>query len=755
MAAVAPRVSDTVESLQQCAAPPPSSPPPAAQLPAATASPSPPAPQSPDELRGWLYAFFSAPGRRGRLADVERLVKAHGRRPAVLVECLIAEYDDGDDAGGAAGQNAAPPSPAGQQRRGSSPAARRANPLAAAPHGSPRRVQIQEVEGDDEAGQSPLHVVASPNKDGYVARIVHMYRQYAPDKLHATSGAAGTRDEGGAPSVLSRLLARYEGHEVELLAALVAKYGPEPHPPAPGEAEARTAMPRGGPPPSPHPMSRYPPPDPVQIEGLVQALMAAHQGPLPKLMGGLVEKYGPEPVATVTVDNTRQQRGLYSWESRLQRFIAVYWEDIARDSAAEGAASPRDALVGHHAAQGSPSPSPSAHASRGGHRMVDMESIAAAELDFSSTVTPVIWSRMERLDPRNPFPYLRLPPRLPGPGREGDLIGYAPLLPLELTRHDAADLPSLVDVQEPIRWLSRALIWDEALVNEPSWRHVALTDRAILFLSMHDRIAAVVPLPGADNAAATDKHLQVEVTVFEPSQQCAPSGGVLDASMMPLLESMEAEDLGNSDDVCVVSIKVAPSRVAAHYEGKKSAYVKRFEEAMRDVRNLSSAEGVAQQALLANIGTEASATIVFPGRFLAAPRFSAREAIAADSHRPPLQRALGASAGRRFACALSKLVVARCGGPEALNMRELSVRCDVAPPGFSYVREVGSGLGYRLDRSLLASHVRQAVLRVDEATRGEGGGSPRRRSHRRSPSRSPDEGRGSPRRVGGRDYDEL
>ena len=194
---------------------------------------------------------------------------------------------------------------------------------------------------------------------------------------------------------------------------------------------------------------------------------------------------------------------------------------------------------------------------------------------------------------------------------------------------------------------------------------------------------------------------------------------------------------GSGDDVAVVAVKVRPSREAARLEAGKDSHVRAFERSMRDVRRLTSAEGVAQRAIAADLNTAASVTVVFPGAYLGCPRIasSLAAAVAADDARPPLQRGLGRGAARRFVACLAKLIGARGGGPAALEMRELHARCDVVPPGFSYVREVGQSLGYRLDRRLLASHVRQAVLKMDEAASGAppaprggggGGGSPRR-----------------------------
>jgi hypothetical protein len=540
-----------------------------------------------------------------------------------------------------------------------------------------------------------------------------MYRHYCPAKLE------------GDPCAAVVLLERYAGSEPNLLAALIAKYGPEPvtAPPPLTTSASNSASARGS------PLSARQPSSPrraesilvqSQVEGLVQRIMMQHNGPFDDLIAGMTARYGPEPAPSAHLLEM-------TWEARFRRFVEAYWATIVTDSIDKGIAAVR--------AVSSPRGERSMLDLRGGdtndHDEDDDDRPTNLEMYETDHVAArsVEWAIAEQLDALAPFPGLALESAASQPGarsrtstfdarsfgrsRGMQLVDQAPLLPLHLGREDTAQLPSLLHVREPILWLSRALVWDDGMAQEPRWRYVVLVERGILILSPHDRVTAVVPLPGNDNrAAVTQRQLVVEATLFQPAQQRAPLSGAVDPMLVGSLPV--SAYIRDDDDVCVVALRVRPSHDALQSPMRQNSFVRAFERgAPRDPRSMTAAECIAEQAAASNVDATLSLTLVIPGTFLGTVGGAARDAVAADRLRHPLQRATGPNAGKRFIACLAKHVSLHGGGASSLALRELHIR---VRPGtaFSYVRETGGRLGYRLDHELLAAHVREAVLLAND-----------------------------------------
>jgi hypothetical protein len=463
---------------------------------------------------------------------------------------------------------------------------------------------------------------------------------------------------------------------------------------------------------------QVPPPNPLQVEGLVQRLMMQHNGPFDDLIAGMTARYGPEPAPSAHLLEM-------TWEARFRRFVEAYWATIVTDSIDKGIAAVR--------AVSSPRGERSMLDLRGGDTNDHDDDERPTNLEMYETdhvaARSVEWAIAEPLDALAPFPGLALESaasqpearsrtsmfdaRSFGRSRGMQLVDQAPLLPLHLGREDTAQLPSLLHVREPILWLSRALVWDDGMAQEPRWRYVVLVERGILILSPHDRVTAVVPLPGNDNrAAVTQRQLVVEATLFQPAQQRAPLSGAVDPMLVGSLPV--SAYIRDDDDVCVVALRVRPSHDALQSPMRQNSFVRAFERgAPRDPRSMTAAECIAEQAAASNVDATLSLTLVFPGTFLGTVGGAARDAVAADRLRHPLQRATGPNAGKRFIACLAKHVSLHGGGASSLALRELHIR---VRPGtqFSYVRETGGRLGYRLDHELLAAHVREAVLLAND-----------------------------------------
>jgi hypothetical protein len=714
-------------------------------------------------LRTWLYKFFSR-ADPPRLRDVEFMVAGNrtGEKAAALAQALRSEYA------------ARPPAVTSRPRESSdaSPQAKAVPPFdppnearrSPPPSPSPPRRQttVRHASTLTSSYQQPLpeRIEASPHEDDYADRVRTMYAHYSPTKLMER------------PNHHRVMIERYRGSEIELLAALVAKYGPEPpraRPPqspsrlAASPPQTRTASPtkagdyRVS---SPIGQLQVPPPNPLHIQGLAVTLL---NSPVPpqQLLAAMTIRYGPEPDG--------DDAALLPFERRLVRFVEVYWAEIVQDSVDRGTEAMKDVfatramqnlvdggaatdtsthyfdrdagsfgtrMASHHqSGAGSPSPrgdrasplgsrSPRERRSVFPHRRgveTPEPSMPPEVARLFHTRHPVLWADIERLDPMGLFPALRLEPfdqydvatspRGGRPSESRQLLMHAPLMPVELTRFDVAQLPSLPHVRSQIRWLSRVLVWDDDMLFEPRMRYVMLTDNALLILTRHDQVVSVTPLPGPDNdpRAHPEKHTEVDVTVFQPDQQCPPAETSYDvpiAGFLPMRAYRRPDD-----DVCVVALKVKPSRMSDHLQSLKSKSVRDFERRMAEGGALTTAEATAQSAVLAEIAPTPSLTLVFPGTFLGSQLGDAREAASADRHRPPLQRSLAPHAGKRFIACLSKLILSRGGGPDSLTMRQLHVRCDAPSTGFSYLRETG-GTGLRLDHELLAAHVRQGVVKA-------------------------------------------
>jgi hypothetical protein len=150
------------------------------------------------------------------------------------------------------------------------------------------------------------------------ARLVRFYQFYNSDKLAAVDDT----------------LAKYDGREEELFAALVDKYGPEP-----ASAKAKARKTRGT------RLAQQMPPSPARARlvrfyraynsdklAIVDDTLAKYDGREEELFAALVDKYGPEPPARKTRGTKRgprlaQQTSSSPARARLVRFYQFYNSD--------------------------------------------------------------------------------------------------------------------------------------------------------------------------------------------------------------------------------------------------------------------------------------------------------------------------------------------------------------------------------------------------------------------------------------------
>jgi preprotein translocase subunit Sec61beta len=150
---------------------------------------------------------------------------------------------------------------------------------------------------------------------GYKARLVRFYEQYNPEKL---AGVDVT-------------LQKFAGHEEEMFAALVAKYGAEPdvnpRPPSNTSSGGPTSLAADYHGRLTRYYATYNPEKLPTVEGTLQKFAGREE----EMFAVLVQKYGPEPPITSAPVAAPQESERADYKQRLQRYYQHYNPDKLAD----------------------------------------------------------------------------------------------------------------------------------------------------------------------------------------------------------------------------------------------------------------------------------------------------------------------------------------------------------------------------------------------------------------------------------------